>query len=37
MGERERYREGGGLWERMKELEVLIASMKESEKKEKGE
>jgi len=37
MGERERDREGGGLWERVRELEGLLASVKESEEKEKGE
>jgi len=39
MGERERDREGGGLWEwvRIRELEVLLASVKDSEKKEKGQ
>jgi len=37
MEERERDREGGGLWERIRELEVLLASVKKSEKKEKGE
>jgi len=37
MGERERDREGGRLWKRIRELEVLLASVKESEKKGKGE
>jgi len=37
MGERERNRKGGRLWERIRELEVLIASVKENEKKQKGE
>jgi len=37
MGGRERDREGEGLWERIRELEVLLASVKESKKKEKGE
>ena len=32
-----RVREGGGLWERIRELEVLLASVKESKKKEKGQ
>jgi len=36
MGESERDREGVGLWEILRELEVLLASVKESEKKEKG-
>jgi len=37
MGEREKDREGGGLWERIRELEVMLASVKESETKEKGQ
>jgi len=37
MEERERDGEGGWLWEKIRELEVLLASVKESEKKEKGE
>jgi len=37
MGERERDRVGRELWERIRELEVLLASVKESEKKENGE
>ena len=32
MGERERERVGWGLWERIRELEVLLASEKESER-----
>jgi len=37
MEERERDREGEELWERIRELEVLLASVNESEEKEKGE
>jgi len=37
MEERERDREGEELWERIRELEVLLASANESEEKEKGE
>jgi len=32
MRERKRDRKGGGVWERIRELEVLFVSVKESEK-----
>jgi len=37
MEERERDREGEGLWERIRELKVLLASVNDTEEKEKGE